>query len=64
MKASGSALLDVGMWFLTHQRRRALWFYNHLFMPIGLRFEKPLKLTPGLVDLDAIDEVLLVCRKH
>jgi len=26
------------MWWLTIQRERALWWYNRVFMPLGLRF--------------------------
>lgn len=63
MQPKSSKLLDVGMWFLTHRREHALWCYNHLFMPLGLKFEKKLQLVPGVVDLHAIDEVLLVCRR-
>jgi len=63
MQPKSSKLLDVGMWFLTHRREHALWCYNHLFMPLGLKFEKKLQLVPGLIDLQSIDEVLLVCRR-
>jgi hypothetical protein len=32
-------------------------------MPLALRLEKPLVLVDGLIDINAADEVLLVCRK-
>lgn len=63
MRPRSSFLLDVGMWFLTHQRQRAMWWYNKIFMPLGVRFQKPLELHPGLVDTDGVDEIILVCRK-
>ena len=41
MQPKSSRLLDLGQWFLTHQRERAMWWYNRVFMPLGLRFQKP-----------------------
>jgi hypothetical protein len=53
----------MGMWWLTHHRERAMWWYNRAFMPIGLRFQKPLELSAGMIPTDSVDEILLVCRK-
>ena len=64
MKPQSSWLLDLGMWFLTHRREKAMWWYNRVFMPMGLRFQKTLSLERGLVDADGLDEILIVCRKH
>ena len=64
MQPQSSRLLDLGMWFLTHRRRQAMWWYNRVFMPIGLHFQKPLAWNDGLVTDDSIDTVLIVCRKH
>ena len=64
MQPRSSWLLDLGLWFLTHRRRRAMWVYNHLLMPLGLRFQKPLELVAGLPDTAGVDEVLMVCRKY
>ncbi|HEY4373749.1 MAG TPA: class I SAM-dependent methyltransferase [Burkholderiales bacterium] len=58
-----SPLLDFGMWALTHRRRKAMWFYNHLFMPLGIHFQKKLAFAPGMAQLEGVDELLLVCRK-
>jgi SAM-dependent methyltransferase len=63
MQPKSSRLLDLGMWFLTHRRERAMWWYNRVFMPLGLRFQKPLEWSDGLVADDGIDTVLVVCRK-
>ena len=64
MRPKSSRLVDVGMWFLTHRRERAMWWYNRVFMPLGVRFQKRLAFTAGLIDTENVDEVLLVCRKE
>ena len=63
MQPRSSRLLDLGMWWLTHRRERALWWYNRAFMPMGLRFQKKLDFHTGMMDAEQVDEVLMVCRK-
>ena len=63
MQPKSSRLLDLGMWWLIHQRERALWWYNRVIMPLGLRFQKSLAFGAGLIDTGLVDEILLVCRK-
>ncbi|MBB3225727.1 SAM-dependent methyltransferase [Luteibacter sp. Sphag1AF] len=63
MQPKSSKLLDLGQWYLTHQRERAMWWYNKVFMPLGVRFQKPLALKDGFHPGADVDEVLLVCRK-
>jgi len=63
MQPRSSRLLDLGMWWLTHRRERALWWYNRAFMPMGLRFQKKLDFHTGMMNAEQVDEVLLVCRK-
>ena len=62
MQPRSSRLLDLGMWWLTHHRERAMWWYNRALMPLGLWNQKTLRLVPGLIDTDDVDEILLVCR--
>jgi len=64
MQPRSRTLSRMGAWFLTRQRERAMYWYNRFFMPISLRFEKPLRLSPGMIDASRVDEVLLVCRKR
>lgn len=64
MQPRSSRLLDFGMWWLTHHRERAMWWYNRALMPLGVRFQKKLALAPGMIDASGVDEVLLVCRKQ
>ncbi|MGP1665034.1 MAG: SAM-dependent methyltransferase, partial [Rhodanobacter sp.] len=59
MQPNSSRLLALGQWYLTHQRERAMWWYNRVFMPLGLRFQKPLQWRAGLGDTLGVDEVLL-----
>jgi SAM-dependent methyltransferase len=63
MQPHSSRLLDLGAWFLTHQRARAMWWYNRVMMPLGVRFQKKLTLTSGMIDTEGVDEVFLVCRR-
>ena len=63
MQPRSSLLVNFGMWWLTHHRERAMRWYNQTFMPLGLRFQKKLDLTPGMVATDDVDEILLVCLK-
>ena len=63
MQARSLLLLRLGMWWLTHRRQQAMWWYNRV-MPLRLRFEKKLALADGLIDAEECDEVLLVCRKQ
>jgi SAM-dependent methyltransferase len=62
MQPRSSLLLDLGMWWLMHNRERAMWWYNWALMPLGLWNQKKLRLVPGLIDTDQVDEILLVCR--
>ena len=63
MQPSSPRLLALGQWYLTHHRERAMWWYNRVFMPLGLRFQKPLEWRPGLGSTTAVDEILLLCER-
>lgn len=63
MKPKSSRLVNLGMWFLEKRRKRSLWWYNNVFMPLGLRYQKPLELVPGMMPTDGVGEVFLVCRR-
>ncbi len=62
MQPKSSRLLDLGQWYLTHHRTRAMWWYNRVFMPLGLRFQKALQWRAGIGDTQGVDELLLRCR--
>lgn len=64
MQPRSSRLLDLGMWWLTHHRERALWWYNRFLMPLGLKLQKPLEFHSGVTQTRDADEILLVCRKR
>jgi SAM-dependent methyltransferase len=63
MQPKSSRLLDLGMWWLTHHRERAMWWYNRVFMPLGVKFQKSLEFGAGLIETAGVDEILMVCRK-
>jgi SAM-dependent methyltransferase len=56
-------LLDFAVWGLTTRRVQAMRWYNRLFLPLGLLLQSRLAFAPGLVDVDEVDELLLVCRR-
>ncbi len=62
MKPKSSRLVSWGMDHLQKNPERSLWYYNRFFMPLGLLFQKPFVLHEGLLDLDEIGEVFMVCR--
>jgi SAM-dependent methyltransferase len=64
MQPRSSRLVDFGMWWLMHDRERAMWWYNRVIMRLGLLFQKRLSLESGMMPLDNVDEILLVCRKQ
>lgn len=63
MQPRWPGLAELGLWFLEHRRRRALWCYVKLIMPVALRLQKRLALVDGLCAPQGVDEILLVCRK-
>jgi len=62
MQPRSSRLTDCGMWWLTHHRRMAMWWYNRIFMPLGLCLQSPLALGAGMIDTRGVDEVILLCQ--
>ena len=63
MQPRSSRLVEVGMWWLLHHRELAMWWYNRVFMQLGLWFQKELRLAPGMIATDDVDEILIVCRR-
>lgn len=63
MQPRSPRLLELGTWYLTHRRERAMWWYNRVMVPLGVRFQKRLALRAGLIDTEGVDEVLLLCRR-
>ena len=54
--------LDFAVWALTERRVKAMRWYNRVFLPLGLLLQKRLTWAPGLIDVEDVDELLLVCR--
>lgn len=63
MQPNNPRLLDYGVRMLMRHRRRAMNWYNRVFMPLGMWFQKKLMFTPGLMDTAGVHEVALVCRR-
>lgn len=64
MQSNNAWLLRQAVAGLTRHPVAAARCYNWLFFPLGLLFQQPLKCTDGLMDLNAVHEVLLVCRRE
>jgi len=63
MQPRSRMLSRLGAWWLTRRREQAMLWYNRVLMPVGLLFEKRLRLVPGMIDVTRVDEVLLVFRR-
>jgi len=63
MQPRSSRLVDIGMRLLLQHRKPAMWWYNRVFMPLGLRFQQKLRINPGMIAASDVDEILLVCRR-
>lgn len=64
MQSNNARLLRYAVAGLTRHPVVALHCYNWLFFPLGRFFEQPLKFTDGLMALERVHEVLLVCRRR
>lgn len=64
MQPKSTRLVAFGMWMLNRNRRRAMLWYNNVFMPIALHLQKPLAFSPGLVDTPGVDEIVAVAERR
>lgn len=64
MQPTSTWLLKLGMWFLEHQRERAMWWYNRVIMRFALGAQPPLRMQAGMIATEGVDTVLLVCRRR
>jgi len=62
MQPTNPRLLRWGIWFLTHKRGAALFWYNWVFLPLGILCQRRLKLSAGLLDTRGVAEIVLICR--
>lgn len=63
MQSNSPRLLRAAVHGLRRHPTAAICCYNWLLFPLGLLLQPRLKFAAGLMDLTAVDEVLLVCRK-
>ena len=63
MEPRSGKLLDFAVWGLTKRPVQAMRWYNAVFLPLGLLLQPRLTLTPALLDVSTVGEVLLVCRR-
>ena len=63
MQPRAEWLSEFGLRCLLQRRERAMWYYTHLLMPLGLWMQPRLRFAEGWIPLEGVDEVLLVCRR-
>ncbi len=63
MQPRNGWLLDFAVWGLARRPIQAMRWYNKLFLPIGLFLQRRLAWASGLIDVENVDELLLVCRR-
>jgi len=61
MQPKSNRIVDWAMNYIEKNPNRAFWYYNKIFMPIGLKLQKPLQFESGLCNLEGADEILLIC---
>lgn len=62
MQSNNPRLLRYAVQGLIRHPVAALRCYNWLFFPVGLLFQQPLKFSEGLMNLEKVHEILIVCR--
>jgi SAM-dependent methyltransferase len=53
----------IGIFWLTYLRTFAIWWYDRIIVHFGARFQTALALTPGMMDVAEVDELLVACKK-
>lgn len=64
MQPANARWVRWGMWYLTHRRASAMFWYNWVGMPIAMMCQKKLRLVSGFIERPQAAEVLLVCRRE
>lgn len=64
MQPRSPRLTDFGIRCLVRRPERAVWYWSRIFMPLGIWFQSRLRVQPGLIDLQGVDEAIFVCRKR
>ncbi|MGJ8653194.1 MAG: class I SAM-dependent methyltransferase [Opitutaceae bacterium] len=62
MQPKSNWLVSWAMNYMKKNPERAMAYYNRIFMPIGLFFQKPMQFNAGLAGTATADEVFMICR--
>jgi SAM-dependent methyltransferase len=63
MKPKSSRLVGLGMRMLAEMPERAMWWYNNVLTPIGVRMQKPLRFESRLIDDLEADAIIVVAER-
>jgi SAM-dependent methyltransferase len=64
MQPACPRLVAFGLWALEHRPRRAHWLYANVILPLGLRLQKELELSDGMIATERVDEIFLLCLRQ
>ena len=56
--------MGIGAFFLARLRGPAVWFEDRVVLPLAHRFQRPLRWSPGFVEDEGADGVILWCEKR
>ncbi|CAN5597359.1 hypothetical protein BH09VER1_BH09VER1_20110 [soil metagenome] len=63
MQPDHPRLVEFGMKLLKTHQKEAMWWYNKVFMRLGLKFQSKLETREGVGNPQIVDQILLICRK-
>jgi SAM-dependent methyltransferase len=64
MQPTNTRWLRWGMWYMTHLRTWATFWYNWIGMPVATMLQEPLALANGFIQCPDAAELLFVCRRQ
>ena len=64
MKPKSKGLSRLGAWFLERHHKLAMFWFNHIFFPLGLKMQKKLQFSDGLANTDKVEGVLVICKRR
>ena len=64
MKPKSKRLSNLSALFLRRHYKLAMFCFNHIFFPLGLKMQKKLQFSDGLANTDKVEGVLVICKRR